>query len=158
MSKFTKVKVALQKLLLQFGEIATDKGNLEFAGEELAIGAEVFIEDVAAPDGDYETENRIIVVVDGVVTDIKEKEPAIEEPEVEVEAEEKPVVEEPSLEDSLTDVLTPLVDEIKALKSELDLIKGRLQEIEDKLLEDSAKPADEEFKEVKKSSGFWPSK
>lgn len=153
-------------MLMQFGEIATDKGDLEYAGEELGVGTEVFIDDFAAPDGAYEAETKVIIVEDGVVVDIKEKEapaedipvdpnPAVEEvaAEEEIPVEEIPVApEEPSLEDSLAEILRPIVDEVNALKAEFDAVKARLAEIETKLLEDSAKPADEEFKELNKST------
>lgn len=166
MSKFSKVKVALQKLLMQFGEVATDKGNLEFAGEELVVGSEVFIDDIAAPDGDYETETQIIVVRDGQVIEINEKpaptpEEAPEAPEVEVAAEEEaPIVEEPapaepSLEEALVEILAPITDAINALKADVEAMKARMSEIEEKLLADAAKPAEEEFKETSKKSGFY---
>lgn len=162
MSKFQKIKVSLQKMLMNFGETPTDKGDLEYVGEVLEIGTEVFLDDLAAPDGEYETETRVIVVVDGVVTEIREKEvapePAPEEApaeEVKVEAEEEAPVEEPaapaepeepSLEDSLVEILKPLTDEINTIKAELEAMKARMAEIEEKLLEDAAAPAEEEFK------------
>ena len=139
MDKFQKVKLTLQKLLLQFGEVSTDKGLLEYTGEELVVGAEVFIEGNPAPDGEYKiAEDKVIVVADGKVAEIKEPapepEPAPETPQVPVEAEE-----------DLVAVIEPLVNEINAVKAELEAVKSRLAEIESKLLEDAAKPADEGF-------------
>lgn len=162
--KIQKIKLSLQKMLMNFGETSTDKGNLEYVGESLEVGTEVFIDDVAAPDGEYETENQVIVVVDGVVTEIREKEVAPEEeaPVVEeevVEAEEEAPVEEqpaePSLEDSLVEILKPLTAEINALKADLEAMKSRMAEIEAKLLEDAAKPAEEEFKQTTPKSNFF---
>ena len=151
MDKFQKVKLTLQKLLLQFGEVSTDKGLLEYTGEELVVGAEVFIEGNPAPDGEYKiAEDKVIVVADGKVAEIKEPapkpepEPAPETPQVPVEAEE-----------DLVAVIEPLVNEINAVKAELEAVKSRLAEIESKLLEDAAKPAEEEFKTVDKNSGFF---
>ena len=142
MDKFQKVKLTLQKLLLQFGEMSTDKGLLEYTGEELVVGAEVFIDGNPAPDGEYKiAEDKVIVVADGKVAEIKEPapkpepEPAPETPQVPVEAEE----------DNLVMVIEPLVNEINAVKAELEAVKSRLAEIESKLLEDAAKPADEVF-------------
>ena len=150
MDKFQKVKLTLQKLLLQFGEVSTDKGLLEYTGEELVVGAEVFIEGNPAPDGEYKiAEDKVIVVADGKVAEIKEPAPEPEPepaPEVPVEAEE-----------DLVTVIEPLVNEINAVKAELEAVKSRLAEIESKLQEDAAKPAEEEFKTVDKNSGFWPS-
>lgn len=157
--------MSLQRMLMNFGDVTTDKGVLEYAGEELEVGTEVFLNDEPAPEGEYETEERVIVVAEGKVIEIREKEVEPEEvaPEEEViEAEEEVVPEEvipepqePSLEDSLAEILRPVVDEVNALKAEFDTIKARLAEIEEKLLEDSAKPAEEEFKEVKTKSNFY---
>lgn len=141
MDKFQKVKLTLQKLLLQFGEVSTDKGLLEYTGEELVVGAEVFIEGNPAPDGEYKiAEDKVIVVADGKVAEIKEPAP---EPEPEP-APEVPV--EAATEEELVKVLEPLVNEINAVKAELEAVKSRLAEIESKLQEDAAKPADEVFK------------
>ena len=143
MDKFQKVKLTLQKLLLQFGEVSTDKGLLEYTGEELVVGAEVFIDGEPAPDGEYKiAEDKVIVVADGKVAEIKEPapepepEPAPETPEVPVEA---------ATEEDLVMVIEPLVNEINAVKAELEAVKSRLAEIESKLMEDAAKPADEVF-------------
>lgn len=142
MDKFQKVKLTLQKLLLQFGEVSTDKGLLEYTGEELVVGAEVFIEGEPAPDGEYKiAEDKVIVVADGKVAEIKEPAP---EPEPEPEpAPEVPV--EAATEEDLVAVIEPLVNEINAVKAELEAVKSRLAEIESKLMEDAAKPADEVF-------------
>lgn len=159
MSKIQKIKMSLQRMLMNFGEVSTDKGVLDYTGEELEVGTEVFMNDEPAPDGEYETEEKVIVVAEGKVAEIREKE--VEQPEevesVEevVEAEEEVVPEEPALEDSLVEILKPLTDELNAVKSELETVKARLADIEAKLLEDSAKPADEEFKSVKPKSNFY---
>ena len=149
MDKFQKVKLTLQKLLLQFGEMSTDKGLLEYTGEELVVGAEVFIDGNPAPDGEYKiAEDKVIVVADGKVAEIKEPAPAPEPepaPEFPVEADE----------DDLFMVIELFVNEINAVKAELEAVKARLAEIESKLQEDAAKPAEEEFKTVNKNSGFF---
>ena len=152
MDKFQKVKLTLQKLLLQFGEVSTDKGLLEYTGEELVVGAEVFIDGNPAPDGEYKiAEDKVIVVADGKVAEIKEPAP---EPEPEPEpAPEVPV--EAATEEDLVMVIEPLVNEINAVKAELEAVKSRLAEIESKLQEDAAKPAEEEFKTANKNSGFF---
>ena len=75
----------------EFGSKATDKGNLVWEGEEdLKAGDEVFTEDeegnrTPAADGDYKTEDgKVIVVVDGKVSEIKD-----DEAEVATEDEER---------------------------------------------------------------------
>lgn len=151
MDKFQKVKLTLQKLLLQFGEVSTDKGLLEYTGEELVVGAEVFIEGNPAPDGEYKiAEDKVIVVADGKVAEIKEPAP-------EPEPEPAPEVPVEAAEEDLVKVIEPLVNEINAVKAELEAVKARLAEIESKLMEDAAKPAEEEFKTARKNSEFWPS-
>lgn len=140
MDKFQKVKLTLQKLLLQFGEVSTDKGLLEYTGEELVVGAEVFIDGNPAPDGEYKiAEDKVIVVADGKVAEIKEPAP-------EPEPEPAPEVPVEAAEEDLVMVIEPLVNEINAVKAELEAVKARLAEIESKLQEDAAKPADEVFK------------
>lgn len=139
MDKFQKVKLTLQKLLLQFGEVSTDKGLLEYTGEELVVGAEVFIDGNPAPDGEYKiAEDKVIVVADGKVAEIKEPAP-------EPEPEPAPEVPVEAAEEDLVKVIEPLVNEINAVKAELEAVKARLAEIESKLQEDAAKPADEVF-------------
>ena len=139
MDKFQKVKLTLQKLLLQFGEMSTDKGLLEYTGEELVVGAEVFIDGNPAPDGEYKiAEDKVIVVADGKVAEIKEPAP-------EPEPEPAPEVPVEAAEEDLVKVIEPLVNEINAVKAELEAVKARLAEIESKLQEDAAKPADEVF-------------
>ena len=142
MDKIQKIKLTLQKLLLQFGEMSTDKGLLEYTGEELVVGAEVFIDGNPAPDGEYKiAEGKVIVVADGKVAEIKEPAP---EPEPEPEPKPEEVVEA-ATEEELVTIIEPLVNEINAVKAELETVKSRLAEIESKLLEDAAKPADEVF-------------
>ena len=75
----------------EFGSKATDKGTLRWEGEEdLKAGDEVFTEDeegnrTPAADGDYKTEDgKVIVVVDGKVSEIKD-----DEAEVSTEDEER---------------------------------------------------------------------
>lgn len=75
----------------EFGSKATDKGTLRWEGEEdLKAGDEVFTEDeegnrTPAADGDYKTEDgKVIVVVDGKVSEIKD-----DEAEVATEDEER---------------------------------------------------------------------
>ena len=143
MDKFQKVKLTLQRLLLQFGEVSTDKGLLEYTGEELVVGAEVFINGEPAPDGEYKiAEDKVIVVAEGKVAEIREPEPA---PEPEPEPAPEPETVEAATEEDLVMVIEPLVNEINAVKAELEAVKSRLAEIESKLQEDAAKPADEVF-------------
>ena len=87
----------LAKALVELGNITTDKGILAWDGDEdLKAGDAVFIEDAegnreSAADGDYTTEDgKVIVVADGKVSEIRDREAEVaptEEPE-DVEARE----------------------------------------------------------------------
>ena len=72
-SKFLR----LASLIAKLNKVETNKGVLT-AADEISEGVEVYIEDengefIAAPDGDYETEESIITVKDGKVEKIEAK-------------------------------------------------------------------------------------
>lgn len=88
----TNKLLRLAKALLSLSQTITDKGTL-IAESELAVGVEVFIEDengemIVAQDGDYTTDDNVITVVDGKVTEIKDKEEEVTEPTDEPKPEE----------------------------------------------------------------------
>ena len=81
MSKLSRLKETLARMLQEFGNVTTDKGILAWDGDEdLKAGDAVFVEDSEgnrnpAEDGDYKTtDNKVIVVVDGKVAEIKDAE------------------------------------------------------------------------------------
>lgn len=85
MSKLSKFKAALAKMLQEFGNVTTDKGVISWDGDEdLKAGDSVYVEDsdgnrTPAPDGDYKTDdNKVIVVVEGKVSEIKDAEAEVE--------------------------------------------------------------------------------
>ena len=174
MSKLEKIKAELAKLLIKYSVVKTDKAVLEYDGEELVAGMDVYITDeegnkVAAEDGEYVTEdNKTITVKDGKVE-------SIVDPVAEVDAEEdekkedepmvEPIVEEPMPEDkkedeeekvSLEDVNTA-IDELRKEVDELyKIVDGLMNKVGEnrdeaderlKKLEckSLAKPASEEF-------------
>ena len=134
-----EIKFSLKKVLANFGQVETDKGVLEFVGEEMAVGSEVYINSDIAPDGEYLTpDGKTIVVESGLIKEIKE-----------------PVTEE--MQDETVGFQAEL-DEIKAQLASLveivDELASRLEEIETKLSEPIEKPAPEEFKKTNKTSLF----
>ena len=134
-----EIKFSLKKVLANFGQVETDKGVLEFVGEEMAVGSEVYINSDIAPDGEYLTpDGKTIIVESGLIKEIKE-----------------PVAEE--MQDETVDFQAEL-DEIKAQLASLveivDELATRLEEIETKLAEPVEKPAPEEFKKTNKTSLF----
>ena len=85
MSKLKKLKETLAKLLQEFGNVTTDKGVISWDGDEdLKAGDPVYVEDsegnrTPAPDGDYKTDdNKVIVVVEGKVSEIKDAEAEVD--------------------------------------------------------------------------------
>lgn len=143
------------KKLVKFSEIATDKGTLLIQdGDEFAVGTEVFVEVdgewVIAEDGEYRLENETVVVIaDGKIAEIREKEveePVVEE-EVVVEAEDEVVVEEPvEPQPEERDVYQEQIDE---LKNQIAELKGEVEALRQALNEFVQKPAvppiEEEF-------------
>lgn len=121
------LKQKLAKILLEFGEIETEQGTLEFEGEEIAVGVEVFIGETPAPDGDYTTEAQRITVIEGKVAEIIEiktdEETTAEEQEMaeeeETTAEEEKPEENPLQAeiDSLKEIVATLTAEVEALKA-----------------------------------------
>lgn len=83
MSKLSRLKEILAAKLQEekFGNVTTDKGVLSWDGDDdLKEGDSVYVEDsegnrTPAADGDYKTnDNKVIVVVDGKVSEIKDAE------------------------------------------------------------------------------------
>lgn len=135
-----EIKFSLKKVLANFGQVETDKGVLEFVGEEMTVGSEVYINSEIAPDGEYLTpDGKTVVVEAGLIKEIKE-----------------PVTEEPvEMQD---EALQVELDEIKAQLASLveivDELASRLEELEAKLAEPVEKPAPEEFKKTNKTTLF----
>lgn len=136
MTKLELIKTKLAKILLQFTSIKTDKGILEYDGEELATDVEIYIVDENGErskpeDGEYVTEDdKTIVVTDGKVTEIKEK----EEEEVTEETVEEEVTEEmeETVEEEVTEEETveeEKVDELAELKAEIEALKSIVEEL-----------------------------
>lgn len=97
MAKLGKIKQMLQSILSQFGQVTTDKGILQYDGEELEVGAGVVLVDEegnesVAEDGNYflgEEDGRTVVVENSAIKEIiepTEEEPAEEPANEEVEA------------------------------------------------------------------------
>lgn len=77
-NKLTKLKLALQRLLVEYTALTTDKGILYFEEGDIKPDIQVYLEDengdkqVAEP-GVYETETQSITVANGRITEIIEK-------------------------------------------------------------------------------------
>ena len=157
----SKIKEMLKSILVQLGEVNTDRGILTYDGE-LAKGVEVKNEDGSKPaDGEYKLEDgKVIVVKDGFVDEVKEAEEKPKEKEDKPKGkeekpaemvDEKPADEKPQEnpadkkpEDGAdakpndVEELKKLVDEHTALLTELN---DRLKALEDLVKELNETPA-----------------
>lgn len=139
-TKMSKIKEMLKSILVQLGEVATDKGILTYDGN-LVPGVEVKNEDGSKPaDGEYKVgEDKVIVLKDGCVDEIREMEEELaEEKPKEKPAEEKPQEKPASEKPNEVEELKKLVDEQAALLKELD---DRLKALEDLVKELNETPA-----------------
>lgn len=165
MSKLMKIKEMLSKMLIdvELGALTTDKGVIYWNGdEELAVGDEVLVEDengekVQAEAGEYTTDNRTVIVIeDGKVLSITEYTDEVEEQVEDKEAEaeevveaEEETVENPTNEGEETDTeaIVKLREEVNELYSIVDMLKAEIEELKKR---PEARPAHEEFEMVKK--------
>ena len=155
---------AEQKAEQKFGRVTTDKGIIEWPGEEdLKEGdsVEVVTEDdtrEAAADGDYKTEDgKTIVVVDGKVAEIRDPEAEVA-PEGEEAAEVEPEAEaEPDYKALYEEALAKIAEleaalesaqeagaEAETLSAEVESLRAQVTELK---AQPAAKPAHEEVKE-----------
>lgn len=131
----------LAHLIMKFAEVATDRGTL-VSDSDLEIGVAVQVidengEPQDAADGEYKTENDIIVVEGGVVKDIKPiEQPAEEQPE---EIYEEPATDEPAVDDE-KEALKAKVAELEAAVAERD---ARIEELTAEVEQLKNKPVDE---------------
>ena len=157
-SLMSKLKEKIKALLMQYAAVSTDKGNLIYNTDMLEVGSEVFVEDengenVPAADGEYMLEDgRTVVVAEGKVTEIKEKEEAPAEPEM--KPEEEQMVDEMPAEPE-TPAETPAEDEkVTALEERVATLESQIADVIAKLAEiqttPAASPAEEEFDNIKK--------
>ena len=169
MSKLNKIKEMLQTMLMQFSQLSTDKGLISWDGDgELpSVGDSIVIIDeegneVKAESGEYRADNgNIIVIEDGVVTEVREQEKPVEEP-VEKPVEEpveEPMAEpepKPQEEPIAVPVIDPDIDEedvkiaeleakVKELETENEQLRAKIKELEEK---PAVKPASEEFERI----------
>lgn len=156
MSKLNKIKEMLKSILVEFGEVSTDKGVIVFDGDELEAGMTVRGVDeegneVALEDGDYRTEDKKIITIEGgkvvSIEDI-DAEVSSENPEETPEEMEDPQPEtdpEPEAEpevDEKDELIKQLQEQIAALTEENNQLKERIAELEK---EPNAPSAEEAF-------------
>lgn len=138
-TKMSKIKEMLKSILVQLGEVNTDKGILTYDGD-LAVGVEVKNEDGSKPaNGEYKLEDdKVIVVKDGFVDEIKE----VENDVIEEMADEKP---QDKVDEKPQDKVEEKPNEVEELKKLIDEHTSLLKELGDRLktLEDLVKELNE---------------
>lgn len=166
MSKLQRIKAELAKLLIKYSVVKTDKAVLEYDGENLVAGMDVYVtneegDKVPAEDGEYITEdNKTITVANGRVESIID--PVAEVDAVEEEPKEEEVVEEPKEDEPVAEdekdekeeekvSLEDINTKIDELRKEID----ELYKIVDSLMKkvgESRDEADERFKKLEEMS------
>ena len=143
-----KMKLLFKSIFTQFGSVVSDEGQQIIWEQdgELAEGYEVYMEQedengelqyVPVPDGEYRVEDKVIVIADGKVSEIKE-ETTVEPAETPAEMEETPAPEapaDPTTEEIVTTDEEPF-DPEKAyaeLKSMYDALRGEVEVLKEQL-------------------------
>lgn len=147
MGKLNKIKLMLQSMLLEFKNVSTDNGLLQYDEDEIAEGIQVWKvnedgERIKADDGTYTTEdgteyvisdNRIVSIKEVEVM-MEEQQPQVTEEQVEPTVEEQETVTEPQ---ELVTVQEPdkPEDEKKVSDERFNDLSTRLAAIEKKIEE-----------------------
>jgi molecular chaperone GrpE (heat shock protein) len=139
----TNKLLKLAKILLKLSQVETDKGVL-VAEDELVEGIEVFIENEAgelepAADGEYIAEDKVFVVAEGKIAEIKDEEEPKNEPADEAEAQPEDLAEEDAEKISqleaqiaeLNNIIAEKDEEIGRLKAELEGKNEELRKAQD---------------------------
>ena len=162
--KLNKIKSMLQKALMAFGSLSTDKGLISYesdnelpeVGESIYLVDEEGNESVAA-DGEYTLEdNTVIVVAEGKCSEVrepvKEEEPVEEPVEAEDDPEEAPAEETPAEEEPSVSEVDALKERIKNLEAEVARLETENGELRERIAElesnPAAEPASETFEKV----------
>lgn len=177
--KNSKLKRALMNLIMEFNNLMTDKANLYWNEEaDIQEGYAVFVdgegdEKIPAPDGEYIAEDKVIVVENGAVKEIKpvekpvdEPAPKPEEPEAPAEPEPESVQAENEPESEPEPEPEPEVDEkemkIKELEDRIAELETKIEDLIAKVAEIQTAPAvppvEEEFEQVVKKQKTGNSK
>ena len=165
-----KMKLLFKSIFTQFGSVVSEEGQQIIWDQdgEIAEGYEVYMEQedengelqyVPVPDGEYKVEDKIIVIADGKVSEIRVNEKPAEEPAEEpAQMAETPAAPEapadPTTEEVVTTDEAPF-DAEKAyaeLKDMYDALKGEVEALKEQLGKLLEVPADEDaFSAAKKN-------
>ena len=130
------MEVKLEQMKLMDGVTVLEADSFE-AGNEVFIVTEDE-QKIPLPIGEYEFEDgrMLIVVEEGVISEVKEKEMEVEEPEVEVEVEsgkkEEMETEKPTAKKTIESVVKEtFFSEIEKLKEENETLKAELSKLKE---------------------------
>lgn len=163
-----KMKLLFKSIFTQFGSVVSAEGQQIIWDQdgELAEGYDVYMEQedengelqyVPVPDGEYRVEDKVIVIVDGKVSEIRE-ETTVEPEEKPAEMEETPAAPEAPADPTTEEIITTDEEPFDAekayaeLKGMYDALKGEVEVLKEqlgKLLEVPAE--DDAFKAAKKN-------
>lgn len=163
-----KMKLLFKSIFTQFGSVVSAEGQQIIWDQdgELAEGYDVYMEQedengelqyVPVPDGEYRVEDKVIVIADGKVSEIRE-ETTVEPAEEPAQMEETPAAPEvpadPTTEEIVTTDEAPF-DPEKAyaeLKDMYDALKGEVEALKEQLGKLLEVPAEEDaFSAAKKN-------
>ena len=162
-----KMKLLFKSIFTQFGSVVSAEGQQIIWDQdgELAEGYDVYMEQedengelqyVPVPDGEYRVEDKVIVIVDGKVSEIKE-ETTVEPEEKPAEMEETPAPEQPA-DPTTAEVVTTDEEPFDAekayaeLKGMYDALKGEVEVLKEQLGKLLAVPVEEDaFSAAKKN-------
>lgn len=148
--KMSKLKDALRTLLMKYSDLQTDKGKLEWEeDEQLEVGYAVYIDDLPAPDGEYATGDKVFVVKDGKVEEIKDLTVEDMAKKTKQKCADESTVEEPVEEPVEGEIQT----KVKGLETKIAELETKIAELEAKITSIEMTPATnpivEEFDNVK---------
>jgi hypothetical protein len=128
------MEVKLEQMKLMDGVTVLEADSFE-AGNEVFIVTEDE-QKIPLPVGEYEFEDgrMLIVIEEGVISEVKEKEEEVEEPEVEVETEKKEEMEteKPTAKKTIESVVKEtFFSEIEKLKEENETLKAELSKLKE---------------------------
>lgn len=151
MSKFTRIKLELAKMLAKFSDIKTDKAVLTWdSDEDLRAGMDVYVQDEngeykPAEDGEYVTEDgKTIVVKDGKVESVTDPKAEVDPEEAakaevdaacgkrKVETAEEPVDPEVATDGDKETAIDAIHREINELYDIVDKLVKKVAELEGK--------------------------
>ena len=151
MSKVTdKIKVLLQIAKRKFGSIKTEDKEIFFDGDEIAVEKRVYDEaGEPIPDGEYVFEDKVVVVKESVVNEIRPKEETEEEKKEETTT-TTTTEEEKKVEGAEDETITEKIKEEITEPSVEDRVSA-LEELVEYLVEENRQRKVRETEQVSKN-------